>query len=66
LPAAHTPALQTPLAHALLHEPQWLGLVARFAQSPAQVVRPVAHVAAQTDSEQTRPAPQAFPQAPQF
>jgi hypothetical protein len=61
-----TLALQTPLAQALLHVPQWAGLEARFSQAAPHAMRPGAHVAEQADSEQKRPLLQTVPHAPQF
>lgn len=61
-----TPALHIPLGHALLHEPQWAALVVRFSQAAPQAVSPGAQLAEQADNEQSSPAPQAFPQVPQF
>jgi len=52
--------------HAVLHEPQRSGSLARLEQVPEQLVCPALQLTPQSPPEQIAPPPQARPQAPQL
>jgi len=58
------PAMQVPPPHALLHVPQFAGLVWRSTHAPLQLVSPAGQVHA--PELQDRPAGHALPHVPQF
>jgi hypothetical protein len=70
-PTPQTPAAQVAVAlladpHALPHAPQLATSVAVLIHDAPHRVVPAGHTLPQTPLEQTAPAGQAFPQAPQF
>lgn len=68
VPLGHmqTPALQTPpVGQRVVHVPQWVASLVRFAHTPEQFVDPAGQ-AAQLPIEHTSPVAQTCPQLPQL